>query len=655
MNDNDIRWIPAAGLGLNAFQVSLLEKLEKFGWCADFSGFGEDKADKALLCVLDVMSRKEKPNVFIICPERFAQNWYGAALLKLGTEFKLASGAKNAVYFFSPKLSNLFIASEEVLADEESAVLAEMRASSMVWDLIIIDASGNTDGMNKELYKEHIGMKAEQVMLFAPYPCAYNASSAQAAEITDIVKAVLDREITNIPALTPDVLRFSMDTPFLDYPSGREMSAKIRMIDYEIDRKRVPQSLHIEEMQGGGRYVCGGNIFEEYNLEERATYLRPAYTHTEAEILKNTDAKLKAFLDFIDPVINSDDKTAIVYFGTDATLNYVQKVLTAVYFEKESSIAVFGRNSFAVRRLKQWYEDEPAQKLRVILAKDDLGEIIPLFEPVTHIVNYELPDNPAVLQQRCLRRGMAEGGEPEFVIFCDSAGLFDGRVLKKALAGNLYKAFRPAVPCGNILFRLEGFAEILTDMLIDIKYIADYTGAVGSSFDIISRFKSDYNIPPERSLTTAARTHEYSKNKLSVLAAALGVSEFISQKEIDRDALLNAVSKKVAEISGGCAYFDENGGLSALPVSEVKNSDFKKFSGFLSGNPYFTGVERAKKKLKKMAEDAGGFAYLKTETAALSDIMCPPVLYHVWLYWHKELGLGGSYAEFIKAYNEGVI
>ena len=67
------------------------------------------------------------------------------------------------------------------------------------------------------------------------------------------------------------------------------------------------------------------------------------------------------------------------------------------------------------------------------------------------------------------------------------------------------------------------------------------------------------------------------------------------------------------------------------------------------------GIRNARAELKTMAEEAGGYAYLKDKLSELSDLMRPIVLYHVWLYWHKELGYGGAYGEFIQAYNNGLI
>ena len=58
---------------------------------------------------------------------------------------------------------------------------------------------------------------------------------------------------------------------------------------------------------------------------------------------------------------------------------------------------------------------------------------------------------------------------------------------------------------------------------------------------------------------------------------------------------------------------------------------------------------------KEMTGGKNEFVYLKGELAGLSDSMRAAVLYNIWRCWHKEMNVGGSYEEMIKAYNEGVI
>lgn len=653
MIGNDLKWIAVNGLDLNPFNICLSEKLEKYGWCVDFSGFGEGKADKAQLCIFDVLEKKEKPNIMIVCSSSASPSWYNSLLMGLGLDFKFLSGAKDAVTYFSNELSNLFIVSEDVLSDSENnAVLAEMKNSGIVWDLMIIDTSENIDGINPALYTENIGMKAEKVLVFAPTPAKYTDSPDC---IKDVVSALLKDNADVSAPINADTMKFSMDNPYLNYPDEKSTFAEIKPVYYSFSENALPQNLHIEEMQSGIRYSAGGNVFEEYNLEERKIYVKPSYTRADAETLKNVDKKLAAFLRIIDPIMTSIDRTAIVYFDTDATLNYVEKVLAAIYYDKINNIAVFSKNSFDTRRLKHWYECVKSQSIKIVLAKDNLDETFGVYSPITHIINYELPDNPVLLHQRFMRRGLKGGRDPEFVVFADEKGMFDGRILTKVLPGNLYKAFRSNLAGENVLFRIRGMDAMITEMLKDIKYIADYTGAVGSSFDVISRFKQEYNIPAARNLTTAAKTNEYSIKKLGLLVNALGVRDIVAEKEINSEALTAAVSAKIDEIKNGFTYFDENMALKTVPRHYSENDEYKKFAGYLSGNPYIKGVDEAKAKLRAMTEGKTDFVYIKNELEGLSDSMKTPVIYNIWRFWHKELGIGGSYEEMIKAYNEGVI
>ena len=653
MNDNELKWISVGGLDLNPFNICLPEKLESFGWCVDFSGFGTGKTDKAQLCIFDVLNRKEKPNIMIVCNGSSSPSWYNSLLLGLGVDFKLLSGARDAIVYYSPELSNLFIVTEDVLSDaENNAVLSEMKKNGVVWDLIIVDTSESIDGIDPALYTQNIGMKSERVLIFAPTPSAYTDSPDC---VKEIVTALLNKTADVSAHINADTMKFSMDNPYLNYPDEDNTFAEIKPVFYSFSEKAIPSNLHIEEMQSGIRYSAGGNIFEEYNLEERKIYLKPQYTRAEAEILKNVDKKLEAFLKIIDPIMAEEDKTAVVYFDTDATLSYIEKILSAIYYDKINSIAVFPKNVFDTRRLNQWYGIIKSKKVRIVLAKDNLDDTFGVYNPITHIINYELPDNPVLLQQRYTRRGLMGGKDPEFVIFSDENGLFDSRILKKVLTGNLYKAFRRDLAGENILFRVRGADAMIANMLADIKYIADYTGAVGSSFDVISRFKLDYNIPAARNLTTAAKTNEYSIKKLGLLVNALGVRDIVAEKEINKDALTSAISAKVDEIKNGFTYFDENMVLKTVPRHYSETDEYKKFAGYLSGNPYLTGLEKAKEKLKKLAETKGVSTYLQSELSGLTDSMKASVIYNIWRYWHKELGLELSYKDMIKGYNEGVI
>ncbi|MBP3856060.1 MAG: hypothetical protein IK990_10680 [Ruminiclostridium sp.] len=655
MNANDLKWITSGNLEHNPFYFSIPEKLDKFGYCIDMSGYGEGKADKAQLCILDAANKKEEPNILIICPDGCKESWYLNLLKGVGLDFKFVNAAHDAVTFFSAETSNLMLLDEKVLAEGEGSAFDPIRKSGILWDLVIIDGAGAVDGMIPSLYTENFGMKTNRLLIFAPYPSEYTTAPDG---IKDIVKALMSdsAKAAAVDSLVLDenMMKFTMDSPLVNYPKEEDGDSHLRIERYAFPEADIPQTLHIEDQ--GGRYSHGGNVFEEYNLPERSIYQKPSFTRSDAETLKNKDKKLAKFLEVIDGIMNSDDKTAIVYFKSEATIDYIEKILTSIYYDKTGSILFLEKASFDVRRMKQWYETVPSRRVKVVLTVDKLSESIGIYSPITHIINYELPDSPVELQQRYKRRGVSPSGtQPEFIIFMDDNKLFDSRVLGKALAGNLYKAFRMNVPSENILFSVEGIEDILVDIIADIKYVADYTGAVGSSFDIISKFRQDYNVPAARQLTTAAKTHEYASRKLKTLASALGAADMVEDKDLDKEALKGKILQTVRMIRSGYAYFDKDMSIKAVPRGTAQTKEFKEFAGYLDGNPFNLGLKNARDELKKAVSGKNEFVYIKDAIMQIPDTLKPAVLYNIWIYWHKTLGIGGSYAEFIKAYNEGVI
>ncbi len=656
MNANDIKWITSGNLEHDPFFFSIPEKLDTFGYCIDFTGYGEGKADKAQLCILDVANKKEEPNILIICPDGSKESWYIALLKGVGLDFKFVNAARDAVSYFSPGTSNMMLLDEKVLAEGEGSAFDPIRKSGMMWDLIIIDGSGAVDGMDYSLYTNNIGMKTSKLLILAPYPSEYT----QAPDgIKEIVKALLNDEnmAKGVDDYTIDenVMKFTMESPFVNYPRELRSDNAVTIVRYEFPEAEIPANLHIDE-QAGSRYSHGGNVFEEYNLPEASIYKKQEYTPSDAQTLKNKDRKLGKFLEIIDGIMNSDDKTAVVYFKSEATVNYIEKILSAIYYDKRNNIRYLDKTRFDTRLLKQWYETAPEKRFKVILTSDRMTEGMGIYSPITHIINYELPDSPVELQQRYMRRSLDPSvNNPEFIIFLDNNGVFDTRVLSRALAGNLYKAFRVNVPSENIMFNIEGIETMLAEIIADIKYVADYTGAVGSSFDIISKFRQDYNIPSARDLTTAPKTHDYAQRKLQTIAKALGVDDMIGEKDLDKAALTEKITAKVNEIRSGFSYFDKDGKISTIPHNTAKTAEFKQFAGYLDGNPFNLGLKNAREELQKAVSGKKEYAYIKNVITEIPDALKPAVLYNIWIYWHKTLGIGGSYAEFIKAYNEGVI
>lgn len=656
MNANDIKWITSGNLEHNPFYFSIPEKLDKFGFCIDMSGYGEGKTDKAQMCIIDTANKKEKPNILIVCPDGSKESWYLCLLKGAGFDFKFVNSANDAVTFFSPEMSNLMLLDEKVLTESEGSAFETVRKSGILWDLMIIDAAGAADGIDPSIYTQNLGMKADKLLVFAPYPSEYTKAPDG---IKDIVKAILSdssrASAVDSFAIDEKAMSFTMNSPLANYPKEEANTGNIRIVSYAFPESDIPANLHIDD-QGGNHYPHGGNVFEEYDLPEKNIYRKPVYTKNDAAVLIKKDKKLAKFLEVIDGIMKSDDKTAVVYFKSEATVSYVGKILSVVYRDQTSNIIYLEKTRFDMTQLKQWYEAGSASPIKLLLAADRQSESIGIFRPITHIINYELPDSPVELQQRYVRRGVSAGGAaPEFIIFLDDNGIFDSRVLGKVIAGNLYKAFRMNVPSENVLFAVDGIEQILTDMLIDVKYVADYTAAVGASFDTIAKFRHDYNIPASRNLTNAATTHSYSQHKLETLAKALGVSDLIASKDVDKAALTAKIAEKVKQIRSGFSYFDKDMSVKTIPHKTAQNSEFKQFESFLEGNPFNLGLRNAQNELKQAVSGKNGFAPIRDVIAEIPDALKSAVLYNIWVYWHKALKVGGSYAEFLKSYNEGVI
>ncbi len=653
MNENSIKWITLNGMDLSPVNLSLPEKLEKFGYSIVFNEFGEDKATKAQLCILDVMNAKEKANILIICPQRFMQSWYSSLLLGIGADFKFVAPFSDSIMFFSKEMSNFYIMGENVLtSDKRSPVLEGIEKDNIAWDLMIIDTSSDCEGMESELYTGNIGFKAEKLVIFAPYPSSYNG---EVSNVRDIVKAVLfdEDKARGVDFYTVDasVMEFTINNPLMKYPSQTERSRKIRKISYSYDEKLLESWKKLDESQLSAER--GGNLFEEYAPDERKTFLKTAFKAPDAEELRSVDKKLDEFLKLADEIINDPAKTGIVYFNSDEILDYVFKTLIALYPDKKPQFAVLNNSVFEVGQSAARLNGCTAVP-KLVLATDYLDETCSVYAPFTHVINYELPSNPVVFQQRYMRRDRQFADEAEFIIFLDENGLFDSRILGKVLCGNLYKAFNHSVPGENAIFSVEGIEQMIADMLLDIKYIADYTGSVGASFDVITRFKLDYNIPDSRNLTTAARTHEYSKRKLLTLSKAFGLGDVLLKKDVDAGALKTVISEKVEAIRSGYAIYDDSDEIKTVSRGMARNGHFEAFANEISKNRFVSGLAEAKKRLDEMLGGKTEYPYIKGELAGLSDSMRNAVLFNIWEYYRTK-GIDKSYKEFIKAYNEGVI
>lgn len=663
MNENSIKWISCSALDMTPLNLSLLEKVNKFGYALVLDEFGSDISTKAQLCIHDVLMNKEKPNILIITSPKLMHAWYKSLLLGLGVDFKFVAGSKNAIMYFSKDISNLYIMSDDSL-DKESGnkVVGEMRNSDMVWDLIIIDTSLFIDGVNVSLYTENLKTKAEKLIVFSPVPAFYSENCDEIKKLVSSLLSNVERALTveNVK-INEDIVGFSLDTPVMKYYSenayGESYKRHVTVVEYEFDKNLLSPSKRLDDVQTGiPHYIHGGNLFEEYGLDERKLYQKQNYSAQELDKLRSVDKKLDAFLTKIDAMLQTKGNTAIVYFVTEASIDYVKKALYSLYPHKKDMICILKSEVYDTDLILNNYEGvSKTEEPRIVLATDLLGEKCLNVKKLTHIYNYELPDAPVYLEYRYARRGVQKTDSPEFIVFMDKNKQFDSRVLGKSIGSNIYKSFRKKVPSKSVWFSIPGIHSVLADMLIDLKYISGYTGEVGSSFDVISRFRSEYNIPAEIELPTAAKAHDYASKKLEILGKAFDVTALLSEKNVDADKLRAVLADKIDQFKRGFVYFDDDMTLRVISGEMLFNDEYKFFCTTITDNPCMKGLKNAVDHLDTLAGGGRGYPYIKNDTSQLTDALLPSVLYNIWRYWKTERGISRSFVEFIKMYNEGVI
>lgn len=628
-----IEWLPCSGIDLNYFNLSVPERLEKFGYAVILDRSAASKIDKAELCVYDILMKSENPrlNMVIFCPPHLMQNWYSALLQDLGVEFKFINFDEKLISFYSESCSNLYIAdSSQLYKASECKTVREFRQSGMVWDLMIINLPFSADETDINIFINELRNKTQKIIICAASP--------DCGDILEPVKNLLynkeQAEAVSRYPIDVSILNYNPYYPILKDDGQETNTYKVNTLYYSIDQTLTPQSKRIDDIQTGiPMYVHGGNVFEEYSLEERKIYLHSDYSKDDLNVLCSVDKKLEIFLNEMKKAIPYDNdnrgNTIIVYAVCESTINYLHKVLTAVFCGTAEIIpdnsAEFPLSS-----------DNP----RIIIANDNTAWRFNTASEITHIFNYEYPGNPDVLQTRCMRRGRNGNHSPVFYIFTDTDYRFDGRILRKTVLCNLHLAFNKRVPSKNILMYAEDIDRHLTALLIDLKFINQYTKEVGSSFDTVTRFRTEFNIAGGGNVTTAAKAHEKTGKMLKILTDMLNLTELSTGKPTDERALYEAIVEKVSVMRSCYAYLDENGRLRFINKNNTAPDSPEE-------NRFVKGVKQAEAVAVNFSEDV--LPHLKNQINGLPDATKTPVLFSCLKHCK-----GKSHAELMRMYNRGI-
>ncbi len=648
VSGNSVKWIPLEGMELTAADLAPAEKLRKFGFSLVCCSFGSGKLTKAGLCIYDVLAEKETPNILVVTSAREIYGWYRILMTGIGADFKVINGAANEIVFFTGDSSNLYLCPPAAL-DAANGLKTKVPADFQ-WDLIIVDDEQSLSAPDCRKLSERIPWKSERLLMFTQFPAQ---NGEERAALSEFVKSTLAEEAN---ASCADGLDFTVngvplgyDTPLLLAGDKHICSGALNVetADYGFDDAFLAGLRRRSDIRTGlPSYKYGGNIFEDYDVEDmKGLYQKSAYTPSDVAELRAVDKKLDCFLNLADKVASDENSRAMIYCCDRNTVDYLRKVLSAMYSESRVKTArseLFS-NKDILRKLQV---DDSTVYPKFVIAMDDISAVGDGLDRITDVFSYELPDSAVLLERRVTRHGTAHEADRRFVFFRDSNKLFDSRMLGKVLYASLPNAFCGDIPARNVLLDIPAKGEYIAELVADLRYAESYASEVDSCYDLIKKVKADYELLGAGNLSNARHLAEFAGKLLARVCRFYGIEKDSSPEEIAAAA---------DKLSGLCQAAD--GALSAVPAVMVEKIS-KSLDADPAAQPFgeeaIAGLEQAKQRVNELHSGSHYHLMIKNDIQSLNDCIQYPVLYNIWKYRVREQDSVRSFRDFIRIYNDGM-
>ena len=648
VSGNSVKWIPLEGMELTAADLAPAEKLRKFGFSLVCCSFGSGKLTKAGLCIYDVLAEKETPNILVVTSAREIYGWYRILMTGIGADFKVINGAANEIVFFTGDSSNLYLCPPAAL-DAANGLKTKVPADFQ-WDLIIVDDEQSLSAPDCRKLSERIPWKSERLLMFTQFPAQ---NGEERAALSEFVKSTLAEEAN---ASCADGLDFTVngvplgyDTPLLLAGDKHICSGALNVetADYGFDAAFLAGLRRRSDIRTGlPSYKYGGNIFEDYDVEDmKGLYQKSTYTPSDVAELRAVDKKLDCFLNLADKVASDENSRAMIYCCDRNTVDYLRKVLSAMYSESRVKTArseLFS-NKDILRKLQV---DDSTVYPKFVIAMDDISAVGDGLDRITDVFSYELPDSAVLLERRVTRHGTAHEADRRFVFFRDSNKLFDSRMLGKVLYASLTNAFCGDIPARNVLLDIPEKGEYIAELVADLRYAESYASEVDSCYDLIKKVKADYELLGAGNLSNARHLAEFAGKLLAKVCRFYGIEKDSSPEEIAAAA---------DKLSGLCQAAD--GALSAVPADMVEKIS-KSLDADPAAQPFgeeaIAGLEQAKQRVNELHSGSHYHLMIKNDIQSLNDCIQYPVLYNIWKYRVREQDSVRSFRDFIRIYNDGM-
>lgn len=648
---SNFKWMPLAGLNLSAANLAAAEKLRKFGFAVNCSGFGSEKYTKSSLGIYDVLAHNENPNILVISDASGIYSWYKVLVTGIGADFKIITGAPNPLVYLSEEGGGLYLVSSQTLFMDN--FLRRKLSPRFKWDLVIIDEETNVNVPDYKKYKANFPWKAERLMVNTPFPAKTDSDKTA---LIDLIKSVLNNSEL---ASKADEIEFNVsssrlneDSPVMRYFDSAVYSGgqnrKVSFVDYGFDEETMNNLRRRVDLRSGlPAYRFCGNVFEQYDCEkyekEKKIYLKSFFGHSDVEDLRAFDKKLDSLLKLCEETLAEPDSRMMIYCCDKNTLDYLHKALSCLYgTDVRVAREELLRNDDIVRMLSV---NSSVNVPRIMLGTDVLGTAGDGIENITCVVNYELPLSPVLLERRMTRHGIVNEFDRRFVIFRDSNKVFDSCLLEKVLYLQLDKAFCGNLSTRNILLDIPDKADYINALIADLKYTRDFAKQVDNCLDLIKKVKCEYTVPESENITNSKQLVDFANTMLERLYKMLGINENTPADEI---------TAAVNGFDGLCIM--DGAKLETVPGRESMGASFEDdgYTNLPFAMEAVVGLADAKAEIDEFHKSENFHLRIKQEISSLEDGIQYSVLYGIWKYRAKEQDSDRSFKDYIKIYNDGI-
>lgn len=632
MSEMGVKGIVWDKISLNAANIAFLRKLEKFDCAIVMDEQGSDKHGKAQVAVLNTVLEVKKPSVLLIAPEKLMYGWYQSLLSGIGADFKFITANENSINYFSPKIGNLYIASEN---SGGNPLFEQIKAEGLVWDLVIIDGGLSRDGINTDLILNSFDIKTKKLVIFAAYIKSVPGEAEKLSKLPE--KFLEDRtKAEYFSSVKPDdsILAFSLDTPFGRYYSDDDMSLpNVRTILYSVNEEIAKVK---SEQAAAPLYCYGGNVFEELTLDMRKLYNYGKYDDEIVTSLRAFDSKLNIFLDEISILLEDPDNRIITYFSSEKTLEYVYKVLSSSVIGLKRVTAIKKSRLYGIDDTNKCFENGRNEDIRIALSLDDQNEQYDQINTITHVINYELPNSPLTLHRRFRQGGRDGFANPQFIVFRDSGNQFDGRMLSRVLAANFCTGYCYGIPGRNIYLYVDELEKYVADTICELDGVEDMSS--GKLSDMLVK----YNLR-----TTQDKVKDILCGKRRLLRKAFGLSDGV----VGRAATEKAIKSKIEALRGGFCCFDNSGLLVSREPDADRGGAYAEINDKIGDEPIYKQREEAREILRQCTTSDQRLSQLSLIEESDKEY----VYYCAWRFLAENCKYKNNYNTFLKEIFEEVI